>query len=214
MIKALSAGFAAFAAAFATSLACGFSAMAQDRAGDFDYYLLALTWTPSWCAAEGAWDQRQCQRGLGFTLHGLWPQNEAGWPEYCDSDVRDPSRRQTGAMADIMGSDSLAWYEWKKHGRCTGLPADAYFATARRLYGALNLPAPNDGRATAAALEAAFLAVNPAFTPDSVIVTCGGGRVSELRLCLTREFAPRPCGAEVLGDACRSRGPLELPPAD
>lgn len=27
--------------------------LAQDLAGRFDYYVLALSWSPSWCAAEG-----------------------------------------------------------------------------------------------------------------------------------------------------------------
>ena len=189
-------------------------AAAQDRAGAFDYWLLALTWTPSWCASEGAWDRAQCRSGLGFTLHGLWPQDEDGWPEYCATDARDPSRRETGAMADIMGSGGLAFYQWKKHGRCSGLAADRYFDTARRLFDALDLPAPDDGRATAAEVEAAFLAANPVLAPEAVIVTCGDGRVSEVRICLTREFAPRECSADVQRDACRVRGPLDLPPAD
>lgn len=205
MIKALSAVLALLAAA---------PGVAQERAGIFDYWLVALTWTPSWCAAEGAWDEPQCRRGLGFTLHGLWPQDEAGWPEYCDTAEPDPSRRETGAMADIMGSGGLAFYQWKKHGRCSGLSADRYFATARRLYGALRLPSPDDARATAAAIEAAFLAANPALTADSVIVTCAGGRVAEVRLCLSRDFAPRACGADVLRDACRTRGALEVPPVE
>ena len=187
---------------------------AQDRAGVFDYWLLALTWTPSWCAAEGAWDQAQCQRGLGFTLHGLWPQHADGWPEYCETEARDPSRRQTGAMTDVMGSGGLAFYQWKKHGRCSGLSAEGYFATARRLYEALDLPVPEDGRATAGAVEAAFLEANPVLTPESVIVTCGDGRVEEVRICLTREFAPQACGADVLRDACRARGALEVPQAE
>jgi ribonuclease T2 len=206
MIKALSA-------ALLTLLAAA-PAGAADEAGAFDYWLLALTWTPSWCEAEAAWDEAQCRRGLGFTLHGLWPQHEDGWPEYCASDARDPSRRETAAMADVMGSGGLAFYQWKKHGRCSGLYADRYFATARRLYEALRLPRPDDGRATAAEIEAAVLDRNPALTPEAVIVTCGGGRLAELRVCLTRDFAPRPCGADVLGDACRTRGPLEVPPAE
>lgn len=206
MIKSLSASLALLVTA---------PALAQDRPGDFDYWLLALTWTPSWCTQEGAWDQRQCQRGLGFTLHGLWPQYaDGGWPEYCDTDARDPSRRETGAMADVMGSGGLAFYQWKKHGRCSGLASDRYFATARRLYGALDLPVPDDGRATAAEIEAAVLDLNPALTPEAVIVTCGGGRIAEVRICLTRDFAPRDCGADVLRDACRTRGPLDVPPTD
>ena len=106
-------------------------------------------------------------------------------------------------MADIMGSGGLAFYQWKKHGRCSGLSADRYFATARRLFDALDLPAPDDGRATAAEVEAAFLAANPVLAPEAVIVTCGDGRVSEVRICLTREFAPR--------DVQRRRAARRLP---
>jgi ribonuclease T2 len=183
------------------------------RTQDFDYWLLALSWSPSWCLGDGAGDAEQCDpsRDLGFTLHGLWPQYEDGWPEYCETDARDPSRRQTAAMADIMGSGGLAWYQWKKHGRCSGLAADGYFAAARRLYGALNLAVPDAPRASAAEIEAALLAANPALGPDAVIVTCGDGRLAEVRICLSPEFAPRRCAPDVERDACRTRGPLDLP---
>jgi ribonuclease T2 len=101
-----------------------------ERAGEFDYYVMALSWSANWCALEG--DSRndpQCDagRGLTFTLHGLWPQYEEGWPAFCRTGHSDPSRSQTAAMADIMGGAGLAFYQWKKHGRCSGLPADAYF---------------------------------------------------------------------------------------
>ena len=101
------------------SLASGLLLAAPAAAQTFDYYVLALTWTPSWCAAEGEARDGQCDPGrdLGFTLHGLWPQFEQGWPEDCPSEEADPSRRETAAMADVMGSGSLAWYQWKKHGR-------------------------------------------------------------------------------------------------
>lgn len=187
-------------------------------AAAFDYYVLALTWTPSWCEGDG--DPRdarpggQCDpaRDLGFTLHGLWPQDESGgWPEYCETEARDPTRRESAAMADVMGSGSLAWYQWKKHGRCSGLEPDVYFGAARRLYGALDLPVPTDGHASAAAIEAAFLDANPALSADGVIVTCGQGRLQEVRICLTRDFAPRACGPDVQRDACRTRGPIDVP---
>ena len=97
-----------------------------ERAGDFDYYVLALSWTPSWCALEG--DERnspQCDpgQGYGFTLHGLWPQYEEGWPSFCPTSERPATRGETGAMVDIMGSSGLAWHQWRKHGTCTGLSA-------------------------------------------------------------------------------------------
>jgi ribonuclease T2 len=195
-------------------------AAAPARAAEFDYYVLALTWTPSWCESDGEPEDArrggQCDpaRDLGFTLHGLWPQDAAGgWPEYCETAARDPGRRETAAMADVMGSGSLAWYQWKKHGRCSGLEPEAYFGAARRVYDALALPAPTSGRATAAAIEAAFLKANPALAADGVIVTCGGGQLREVRVCLTPELAPRACGRDGVEDACRTRGPLEVPGA-
>jgi ribonuclease T2 len=193
---------------------------APARAAEFDYYVLALTWTPSWCESDGGPEDArrggQCDpaRDLGFTLHGLWPQDAAGgWPEYCDTGARDPSKRETAAMADVMGSGSLAWYQWKKHGRCSGLEPEDYCEAARRVYEALALPAPASGRATAAAIEAAFLKANPVLSPEGVVVTCGGGQLREVRVCLTPEFAPRACARDVIEDACRTRGPVEVPGA-
>ena len=64
------------------------------RAEPFDYYLLALSWSPSWCAAEGDRRAEQCrpERDLGFVVHGRWPQHAAGWPAFCETEARDPSR--------------------------------------------------------------------------------------------------------------------------
>jgi ribonuclease T2 len=187
---------------------------AADRAGDFDYYLLALSWSPSWCAEAG--DAREAAicddgSGAGFTLHGLWPQHEAGWPEFCTTDVRDPTRRETAAMADLMGSAGLAWYQWQKHGRCSGEDPAAYFAMARLAVSLVTLPALEPGQVTAEAVEAAFLAANPGLAPEGVTVTCREGRVQEVRLCLDRDLAPRACGADVLGRACRPDRALALP---
>lgn len=186
---------------------------ARASAEGFDYYLLALSWSPSWCAAQGrAEGAEQCARdpAPGFVLHGLWPQYEQGWPEYCDTAAGDPSRRQTAAMADVMGSGGLAWYQWKKHGRCSGMEAAAYFDAARAALGALTLP-ELPGEATASAIETAILAANPALGPAQLIVTCREGRLAEVRLCLDRAFAPRACAADVARDACRAGSKLDVP---
>ena len=203
-----------FAICAAVLLASG--AFAEDeRAGRFDYYLLALSWSPGWCATEGR-DRgaRQCDPGSGasFVLHGLWPQFEAGWPSYCRSASRDPSRAQTAAMADIMGSDGAAWHQWKKHGRCSGLSSADYFATARQAYESIAIPVlfqelAQDMRLSGAAVETAFLAANPGLSREMVTVTCDGGRIDEVRICLTRDLRPRACGADVSRD-CRKRDVL------
>ncbi|MHA1128969.1 MAG: ribonuclease T2 family protein [Alphaproteobacteria bacterium] len=179
-----------------------------ERAGDFDYYVMALSWTPSWCELEG--DERnspQCDpdQGFGFTLHGLWPQFESGWPSYCRTSTRDPSRGQTEAMADIMGTSGLAWYQWKKHGRCSGLSATEYFGAARTAYNAITRPEvlrqlPNEMTLPPSVIEAAFLELNQAITPDGLTVTCKANMIQEVRICLTKDLTPRICGADVIRD--------------
>lgn len=205
----------------AAALALGLSAPAQAAPpvpGDFDYYVLALSWTPSWCATDGArrdTPPEQCapDRDLGFTLHGLWPQYaDGGWPEYCDTPTRDPSRGDSQKMRGIMGSPGLAWYEWKKHGRCSGLTSRAYYDLARQAYSSIARPDLSSAPQNAQQIEQAFLAANPALRPDNLIVTCGGGMVQEVRLCLTRDLAPMACAPDVLADACRAGQPLRIPP--
>lgn len=180
------------------------------RAGGFDYYVLTLGWSATWCALTGdARGDPQCDagRGLTFTLHGLWPQYEAGWPSWCRSTAADPSRRETAAMADIMGGAGLAWHQWRKHGRCTGLSARDYLALSRRAYGAVTIPPVlaalrRDVTLPAAVVEEAFLEANPQLSLAMLTVTCEDGRIDEVRICLTRDLEPRECGADVARD-CR-----------
>jgi ribonuclease T2 len=188
-----------------------------DRAGVFDYYVLAISWTPSWCAAEG--DRRgdaRCDRGsgMGLALHGLWPQFERGWPEYCLTPHRDPTRAETAAMADLTGSAGLAWHQWNRHGRCSGLSAVAYFDLMRQAITRIALPHPAQfgQRVVPARLAAAFRAANPRMPASSVVVTCRAGRIEEVRICLTRAgLSFRDCAPDLLQRSCRA-GMAELPP--
>lgn len=188
-----------------------------DPAGVFDYYLLAISWTPSWCASEG--DRRRDARcapgsGMALALHGLWPQHEAGWPEYCRTPHRDPTRSETAAMADLTGSSGLAWHQWNRHGRCSGLSAQGYFDLMRAAMARIALPAlapPAARRIAPASLAAEVRAANPGMPSDGLVVTCRAGRIEEVRICLTRDLEPRPCGSDVLQRACRARM-AELPP--
>lgn len=202
------------AGVFAASLmAAPMAAAAQDRAGDFDHYVLALSWNAGWCAAEGdARSAAQCEarEAIGFTLHGLWPQRATGWPEFCRTAARDPARHETEAMADLMGSGGLAWYQWKKHGRCSGLDPAAYFALARRAWDGVARPEvltrlDRPVRVAPGAIEAAFLEVNPGLAPDMLSVTCQDGRFREVRICLDRDLTPRACVGQTARD-CAAAG--------
>ncbi len=194
-------------AAFA--LFCATPALADgERAGTFDYYVLALSWTPTWCALEGdARQSDQCDpdQGFGWTLHGLWPQYVSGWPSFCRTSERDPSRAQTAAMADIMGSGGLAWHQWKKHGRCSGLTASDYFALSRLSYDNITRPEllrrlQDTVRINPSVIEAAFLEANPALRAEGLTVTCKNGFIQEVRICLSKDLEPIPCTGSVARD--------------
>jgi len=181
------------------------------RAQAFDYYVLAISWTPGWCAIEGdARDDASCETGagVGWTLHGLWPQFDAGgWPEFCTTAERDATRAQTAAMADIMGSAGLAWHQWRKHGRCAGLSAGRYFAAARAAFDALGLPRDlrhldREMRLDPDNLAAAFARALPGATADSVAVICRGPVIREVRVCLTKDLDARACAPDVASRAC------------
>ena len=181
-----------------------------EPAGDFDYYVMSLSWSAAWCALEG--DDRgdpQCDpgRGLTFVLHGLWPQYEEGWPSYCRTTERDPSPSMTAEMTDIMGGAGLAFYEWKKHGRCSGLSAQDYFQTARKAFERISVPDVFEGvdrplSLPARVIEDAFLDANPGLTRDEITITCKQGLIQEARICLTPNLEPRTCGSDVITD-CR-----------
>ncbi len=176
----------------------------QDPAGKFDYYVLALSWAPNWCALTGdSQGDAECDKhGLTFTLHGLWPQFDAGgFPANCRTSARDPSRYDTAAMEDIMGSDGLAWHEWKAHGRCSGLASDDYLALMRKAYDSVQVPPlfsriGENLQVKPDVIKAAFLESNPALAPEDIAVTCEQGMIQEVRICLTKDLTPRPCGPE------------------
>ena len=183
-------------------------AWSQDQAGKFDYYVLSLSWSANWCALEG--DDRQspqCDDSTenGWIVHGLWPQYTRGFPTYCPSIFRPPSRAMTNDMAGIMGTSGLAWYQCNKHGVCTGLNATDYFANTREAYEKIARPAvfrKLDKTVTlpASLIEDAFVRDNPDLPRDGITITCKSGYIQEARICLTRDLEFRTCGADVVRD--------------
>jgi ribonuclease T2 len=179
-----------------------------EKAGEFDYYVLALSWTPTWCALEGdARGSEQCDatKDFGWTLHGLWPQFHQGWPSFCRTSERQPSRSMTNGMSDIMGTSGLAWHQWKKHGTCSGLSAQDYYALSREAYGKVNRPAlfrklKDPVKVPAKVIEEAFLKENPLLKANTLTITCKQGRIQEARICLSKDLDPVPCGRDTIKD--------------
>lgn len=191
---------------------------ANDTPGNFDYYVMSLSWSSNWCVLEGdARGSPQCapDADFGWVLHGLWPQYETGYPADCPTNQQPPSRSQTAAMADIMGTSGLAWYQWNKHGVCAGLDAAGYFALARSAYAQINRPAilrqiDRIISLPASLIEQVFLGENPALSADQITITCKQGHIQEARICLTRDLEYRTCGPDVIRD-CTLRNAVFTP---
>lgn len=191
---------------------------AGSHGGRFDYYLLSLSWAPSYCLTHADNSEECGGHGFGFVLHGLWPQNRDGtWPHDCASD-RTPSARTVERALAFMPSRALIGHEWRMHGACTGLDPERYFELADHAFAAVTIPpalrAPQIApQLSAAGLKDAFLRANPALGPGSLSVVChDGAELVEVHVCLDRQtLAPQPCGGR-MRDRCRS-GTLRIPAA-
>jgi ribonuclease T2 len=187
------------------------TASGAQATGDFDFYVLALSWSPSYCERSGdRADPAQCGVGgpRGFVLHGLWPQYERGFPKNCRTTGRQPTRAQVDGVLDLWPSAGLVRHEWRTHGTCSGLDPVSYFALAREAVGKVATPPslerPSDNvESSPAEVERAFITANPRLKPSMIAVQCDGGAMSEVRICMSRDLAFRPC-PEVDRGACRA----------
>ncbi|WP_375413971.1 ribonuclease T [uncultured Bradyrhizobium sp.] len=201
-------------------------APAQDRRqnapGEFDFYVLSLSWSPSFCEAAsergngGRSQQAQCGgRPFAFVVHGLWPQYERGFPDYCQRPPPRLDRNIMVSMLDLMPAPGLIFSEWDKHGTCSGLGARAYFETIRKARAAVKIPA--DFLQLSAAktiapdeIETAFIKANPGLSNSAVAVICDKARLSEVRICMSKDLQFRAC-EETDRRACR-RNSVVMPP--
>jgi ribonuclease T2 len=203
----------ALLAALALLLASQFSApsaLAQGRGGqpgNFDFYVLALSWSPSWCALTGeARGSRQCEPGRnpGFVVHGLWPQYERGFPSDCDAFSRQPSRIAMDEARGVFPEEGLARYQWRKHGSCSGSDPASYFRDARRARDAVTIPEGLSGRLAPIEIARRFVAANPGLRPDMMAVTCRRDRLEEVRVCFTKDLRGFQRCPEVARGNCRA----------
>ncbi|MDC7789479.1 ribonuclease T2 [Rhodoplanes sp. TEM] len=197
----------------------------QNEPGQFDFYVLALSWSPSYCEAaaerrvgresEGRPDPQCGERPFSFVVHGLWPQYERGFPEYCQVPAPRLNREIVSGMLDLMPSPRLVFNQWDKHGICSGLGARGYFEAVRKARAVVKIPdaylePERTLLVTPDEVEEAFVKANPGLDREAVAVACNRNRLTEVRICLTRELGFRAC-PEVDRRACR-RDRLSMPP--
>jgi ribonuclease T2 len=207
---------AAFAALFlALTIGCS---NAQDRRqnepGQFDFYVLSLSWSPSYCDAaterspeRAARDQQCGERPFSFVVHGLWPQYEKGFPEFCQNPAPRLDRNIVSSMLDMMPSPRLIFHEWDRHGVCSGLPARGYFDTVRKARATVKIPPEyldlaEPKTVSPKEVEDAFVAANPGLTHEAIAIGCDAKRLNEVRICLSKDLKFHSC-AEVDRRACR-----------
>jgi ribonuclease T2 len=221
LTRLAASGFAAMLALAAVPPA---HAGMSDRPGDFDYYALVLSWSPSFClSGSGSHEgdpQCSANRPYAFVLHGLWPQYDVHWPEDCNvgndpTTVPDDLAR---SMLDIMPSDKLVQHEYGKHGTCSGLDMGAYLLMARRLFTSINVP-PQYKNLSAplqeplSQLRDDLLSANKQFGPGMIAVDCDkNGRLVEIHFCYSKAGEPQNCGRnEIQAKMCRQDA-ISMPP--
>ena len=194
-------------------------------AGKFDYYQLALSWSPTHCEdnARGRKDT-QCgprrARPYAFILHGLWPQHERGYPEFCRTRKRPFVPNDViDKMFDIMPSRGLIIHQYKKHGTCSGYTPASYFKASRLLYERIRIPdrfvSPQKAQfVRPRELINEFVRVNPKLRPDMVRVVCRrgpGNRLREVRFCFDKKGRFRACSPGASRHLCQ-REKMFVPP--
>lgn len=189
----------------------------QNEPGNFDFYVLALSWSPSFCDAQGERAQRQSECGerpYSFVVHGLWPQYERGFPEYCQLPAPRLNRGIVSSMLDVMPAPRLIFHEWDRHGTCSGLSARAYFDTIRKARAAVKIPGEYLDLKTALTVSPeevgqAFIKANPGMTPGAIAIGCDKQHLREVRICMSKDLAFRDCTED--RRSCR-RDQITMPP--
>ncbi len=201
-------------------LASSFPAAAQNRGerrgatpGDFDFYVLALSWSPGFCALRETGDRAktQCAPSArnGFVVHGLWPQFEQGYPTQCGITTRGPGRAAMEIAAGLYPEEELMLHQWRRHGSCSGLAPTDYFTTVRAARDRVVIPeafrpdtagfeiSPRD-------LERRFIEANPGLRLESLAVSCRRDVLQEVRICLTKDLRDYRACDEVDRRGCRA----------
>ena len=186
-----------------------------DTTGKFDYYVLTLSWSPTFCETHSS--NPQCGSHPGFVLHGLWPQYQAGgYPKQCSPAGRLTDEARALGVT-VFPTEDLMVHEWQTHGTCSGMPAIEYFKAARAARESIAVPpalGPGSTKRTMTAQRISKLVrdANPAVTSRSLVVMCTHKELMEVRVCLSRDdLKPMTCGSKV-SSSCGT-APVTVPGA-
>ena len=186
------------------TLTAAFRACAQQpgKAGQFDFYLLNLSWSPEFCHSHP--QDSECSEHRGFLVHGLWPQyNNGTYPVDCPTDKQPPT--DTSPVSGIMPQEIIP-HEWEKHGTCTGLSADGYFRLIRRVFDSLTIPdrfkaSSQPFTERPPELKKDFEQANPALADQDIAIEITHSYLSAVEICLSKTDTPAPIACSNVRDA-------------
>ncbi|WP_083389578.1 ribonuclease [Trichormus sp. NMC-1] len=198
-----------------TTLAIPNSAVAQrpGTPGKFDFYVLALSWSPDHCAKNGNRNPQQCSQGrkYGFVLHGLWPQYQKGYPANCTTEKLPSLIKEK--FRGLFPNDKLYNHQWVKHGTCTGEKPMEYLTLSRQLKYSLVIPSAYKSpekpfRTTVKDLKSAFVSANSKFTANGIAPYCSdsGRFLQEIFFCYSKDGKAGICSEDILRRSRKSCG--------
>ena len=109
----------------------------------------------------------------------------------------------------VYPDEGLARYEYRKHGTCSGLDPQAYFAAVKTLRDAIVVPetlkAPRETLKTSPdALTQAFIAANANLTADNMAISCRDGELVDVRICVAKSLTAFAQCPKVAGHTCHA----------
>ncbi|WP_024296836.1 ribonuclease T2 family protein [Methylomicrobium lacus] len=176
----------------------------------FDYYVMSLSWSPEFCDTHPK--EKQCSLGYGLVLHGLWPQYQRSYPEFCDS--RPLPGQLVRKYADLYPSKGLIYHEWEKHGTCSGLAPGEYLQLSETLKQRIKTPPALQNlakplRTDTKQLTQFVVAANPGLAADAVAISCTGKQryLEEIYVCYDSSGAKAiSCAEDVQKKSLKSCG--------
>lgn len=184
----------------------------QRRVLPIEGYTLALSWSPEFCRTRQRDSDHRLQCGgranggagrFGFILHGLWPEAHGRqWPQYCRPTRPLPRALVRRHLCETPSVDLLQ-HEWARHGSCATRDPARFLRAGSIMYRAVRYPDMNRlsrSPLTVRQFETAFAARNRGVSPAMLTVDVNArGWLTEVRICLGRNFRPRNCPPHVRG---------------
>lgn len=167
--------------------------------GSFDYYLLSLSWAPNYCADHPNDNSTECKTGnhKGFVLHGLWPQSNEGRPPMSCTTASPVASDLVRHMLEYFPSRGLIQHEWEKHGTCSGLSAQDYFAKVEQAFKSVQPPdqfksLSGDKSFPPQDLDKSFADSNRA-SPDAFRISCHAQELVGVEVCMSKDLKIQSC---------------------